>query len=97
MVGRRTLRERTPSGSPHKKITSGQVYEQPVLGTVGGQDGTWPNLYVWAVTQFRERPHIIDSGGDEMPMQMMRRNLGEGSLPVKWNWWQLWRVARIRR
>src|SRR5208283_3054640 len=97
MDGRRTLRERTPSGSPHKKITSGQLYGQPVPGTVEGQDGTWLNLYVWAVRQFGKRLRIADSEIEDSRVQMNRKDLAAGMLPGEQNPRRSCREARIRR
>ena len=95
MNSARTLRERTPSGSPHRKITSGQLYRQPVPGTVVGQDGAWSNLYLRAVPQFRMRPHVADSARDEMRMQTVRRDPAKRTLSEEQNSRRPCRVARM--
>jgi hypothetical protein len=70
----------TPSGSPHKKITFGQLYGQPVPGTVEGQDGLWRNLYLRTVLQFRKRRHIADTTRDEIRNEEEERPCG-GNAP----------------
>ena len=62
------------------KIAFGQLYGQPVPGTVEGQDGTGANLYVRTVPQVRNRRHIADSERVEIRMKNEERAGGVSAL-----------------